>query len=290
MLKLIDLIKKAEANKIALAHFNISESEQLKAIEIVGRKLNVPIIVGLSEKERDYWDIYEFRALVSSINTRYGKEDGFYLYLNADHTHSFEKLVEAIKLGFQSVVFDGSNLSLDENIKLTKQAVNIARHLNENVLVEGELGYLGKGSEILNSVPVEILLKEHLTDPDVAYKFVLETEVDLLAPAVGSFHGVVKGFTPQLDIERIKKIKEKVKIPLVLHGGSGLKDQDFLNAIDAGISIIHIATELRMVWRDALKDVLEKNKQEISPYKLMPEVIEKLVDLIEKRVRLFMKL
>lgn len=290
MQKLINLIKKAEENKIALAHFNISESEQLKAIELVGRKLNVPIIVGLSEKEREYWDIYEFRALISSINTKYGKEDGFYLYLNADHTHSFEKLVEAVKLGFHSVVFDGSNLAFEENIKLTQQAVNIGKHLNEEVLVEGELGFLGKGSEVLESLPIEILLKENLTDPEMAYDFVSKTKVDLLAPAVGSFHGVVKGFNPKLDIERIKKIKERVKIPLVLHGGSGLKDEDFLKAIDAGVSIIHIATELRMVWRDSLKEVLEKNEKEISPYKLMPEVIEKIAQLIEKRIRLFMKL
>lgn len=290
MKKLIEVIKEAEKEKIALLHFNVSESEQLKAIELVGRKLNVPIIVGLSESERAYWDIYEFRSLISAINSKYGQKNGFWLYLNADHNHSFEKVVEAVKLNFHSIVFDGSIYDLTKNIQLTKQAVLIVKNLNENILVEGELGYLGKNSEVLENVPFEVLSKENLTQPEIAEKFILETNVDLLAPAVGSFHGIVENFKPKLDIDRIKKIKERINIPLVLHGGSGIADEDFLNAIEAGISIIHIATELRLAWKNALLEVLNKSKTEVSPHRLMPEVIEKLAILIEKRIRLFMKI
>ncbi len=292
MKKLIKVIKDFEKKKIALAHFNVASLEQLKAVANVGRKLNVPVIVGLSEGEREYFGIHFFRDAVAEYNMRYGREGGFWLYTNADHTHSFEKIVEAARLGFQAVLFDGSRLPFSENVSLTKKAKMLVKRINEDILVEGELGYLGNGSEILDKISEEVAVaKEKLTSPEEAEEFLKQTGVDLLAPAVGSFHGLLKeNQPPQLDIERIKAIKEKVEVPLVLHGGSGVKEEDFLKAIEAGISIVHISTELRLIWRQYLEEVLKAKPEEIAIYKIMPEVIKAMEALIEKRIKLFMKI
>ncbi len=292
MEKLIDLIKRFENKKIALAHFNVSTLEQLKAVANVGLRLNVPLIIGLSEGERDYFGLYNFRDLVAHYNSQYGRERGFWLYTNADHTHSLEKVKEAARVGFHSIIFDGSRLSFEENLEATKKARNIVKTINKEILVEGELGYIGRGSEILEKIPEEVAIEpETFTKPEEAEIFVKETGVDLLAPAVGNLHGLLKeGSHPPLDIERIKLIKEKIGIPLVLHGGSGIREEDFVKAIEAGISIIHISTELRLAWRQELERVFKKYPKEIAPYKIMEEVIPFLEKIVEKRVKLFMRL
>ncbi|MEK9168210.1 MAG: class II fructose-bisphosphate aldolase, partial [Patescibacteria group bacterium] len=124
-----------------------------------------------------------------------------------------------------------------------------------------------------------------------AARFVKETKIDLLAPAVGNLHGILKNAPqPNLNIERIKAIKEAISIPLVLHGGSGIIDDDFLQAIDAGISIIHINTELRLAWREGMDKALKENPEEIAPYKLLPAVVEEIRKTVYNRLKLFNKL
>ena len=300
MKSLRQLIEKAEKNKLAIGHFNVSDFEQLKAIAQVGIKLNVPVIVGLSEGEREYFGIHHFRDLVASYNSQYGRfktSNGFWLYTNADHTHSFEKLIEAARVGFDMIIFDASRLPLEKNIQLTKQAVTIVKRINPKIMVEGELGYIGSSSEILKGVPQGAAVRtQDLTKPEEAKRFVEETGVDLLAPAVGNIHGMIflkedgNFVNPPLDIERIKKIKEAVKIPLVLHGGSGVSDGDFVAAIEAGVSVIHISTELRLVWRQTLEKALANHQGEVAPYKILPEVLSAMEKLVERRLRLFNKL
>jgi len=299
MKSLKELIQNAEGKKIAIGHFNIGNLEQLKAIAHVGGRLNMPIIIGVSEGERAYLGVKHVVDFVKSYNEQHAKEGGFRLFLNADHTHSVEKIKEAVEAGFDAVLFDGGKLPLDENIKITKEAVNIAKSINPNVIVEGELGYIGSSSGILSGVPSGAAIRpEDLTKPGDALKFVKETGVDLLAPAVGNIHGMLArpsesggGFeNPRIDIERIKKIREIGGVPLVLHGGSGIVDEDFTAAINAGISIIHISTELRYIWRKELEEVLRENPLEIAPYKVMPEVVKAIEEVVEKRVRLFSKL
>jgi len=292
MKKLRKLIEEAEKKKIAIGHFNVGNLEQFKAVTHAARKLDVPVIIGVSEGEREYFGLHHFRDLIASYNSEHGRPHGFWIYANADHTHSLEKVKEAARIGFHSILFDGGKLPFLENIRLTKQAVILAKSVNHEVLVEGELGYIGSSSEILEELPKgAAVMPGDLTTPEQALRFVEETGVDLLAPAVGNIHGMLENApNPRLDIPRIKIIREVVKVPLVLHGGSGIRDEDFTAAIDAGISIIHISTEIRAAWRKALEKSLKKHTYEVAPYKVMPEVIEEMEKVVERRLKLFSRL
>lgn len=277
-------ITSAAANKTAIGHFNISNLEALRGIFNAAHKLNLPVIIGASEGEREFIGVQQAVALVASLREEYD----YPIFLNADHTYSFEKVKEAIDAGFDSIIFDGAKLSLEENIAATKQCVEYAREVSRatgrDVLVEGELGYIGQSSKILDAIPEGVELGEgSLTNPDDAKRFVAETGVDLLAPAVGNFHGMLRGgVDPKLNIQRVAAIRAAAGVPLVLHGGSGNSAEDFLSAIHSGVSIVHINTEIRLAYRDALKLTLQENPEEIAPYKILkPSVaaVEKVVDM-----------
>jgi len=291
-MKLIECIKNAEQKKIAVPHFNVGNLEQLKAIAHVGMKLNVPLIIGVSEGEREYLGTQHIVDFVASYNNTHGKEGGFHLYLNADHTHSLEKAKEAASAGFDAVLFDAGKLPFEEDIKATREAVIALKEINKDLVVEGELGYIGSSSEILTKIPEGAAIRpEDLTTPEMAERFVRETGIDLVAPAVGNIHGMYANMkNPALDIERIRAIHKAVNVPLVLHGGSGTTDEDFARAIDAGISVIHISTELRYIWRKELEDVLREHPMEIAPSKIMPEILKAIEEVVEKRTRLFLKI
>lgn len=292
MKKLKHSIERAEKNHIAIGHFNVSNFEQLSAIARVGIQLQVPIIIGVSEGEREYLGLHRIRDLIASYNVEHGKEGGFQLFLNADHTHATDKIRDAARVGFHAVLFDGGSLPLEENIAQTRVAVRLARAASADVLVEGELGYIGSGSQLLDEIPEGVATSgEYFTKPEDAEKFVKETGVDLLGPAVGNIHGMLKNAkNPRLDIERIRAIRLAAGVPLVLHGGSGVSNEDFLAAIDAGISIIHISTELRVAWREGLEKSLQTHLHEVAPYKVMSEVIESIEKVVTERLKLFNKL
>jgi fructose-bisphosphate aldolase, class II len=296
MRSLKQIIEKAEKNKTAIGHFNISNLEQLKAIAEVARRLNVPVVIGVSEGEREYMGVSQVKDLINGYNEELGSSGNFWLFLNADHTHSLDKVREAAKANFDEILFDGGKLPIEENVKLTKQAIKIAKpgmkFWRKNILIEGELGYIGSASEIRKGIPEGASIKpEDLTSPEEAARFVKETGVDLLAPAVGNIHGMYANAPdPALDIERIRSIKKAVGIPLVLHGASGNTDGDLLAAIDAGVSMIHISTELRVAWREGLERDLKEKPDEVAPYKLMPDAILDVEKIVEKKLRLFGKI
>ncbi|MFA5099029.1 MAG: ketose-bisphosphate aldolase [Candidatus Paceibacterota bacterium] len=296
MKKLISFIKEAEEKKVAIGHFNVSDSAGLKAVFSAALEISksqntkIPVIIGASEGERGFIGAKQISALVKSLREEYN----YPIFLNADHTYSLEKLEEAVKAGFDSAVFDGSKLPIEENIKITKQAVKLAKSSAGwfgNFLVEGEMGYIGSGSTILKEIPTGAAIKpEDFTKPEDAARFVKETKVDLFAPAVGNIHGIVASGNPRLDIERIKEIRKAAGVPLVLHGGSGIKDEDFTAAINAGISVIHINTELRIAWRRGITTALNQNLEEVVPYKLLPGAVEEIKKVALKRLQLFNKL
>lgn len=290
---------------MAIGHFNVATFEQLEAIVRIAIKLDVPVIIGVSEGEREYLGISHIYDFVASYNKEYGDAStngGFWLFLNADHTHSLEKVKEAAEIGFNEILFDASKLPFKENIKETKKAVKmikkIAARERKEILIEGELGYIGSSSQILKKVPPGVAIcPEDFTKPEDANIFVRKTGIDLLGPAVGNVHGMFKNArNPRLDIERIREIKKVLQqaqgkpFPLVLHGGSGISDEDFLAAIDAGISIIHISTEIRLAWRKGLEESLKEHPGEVAPYKVMPEVIGEIEKVVEQKLRLFNKI
>ncbi len=292
MKSLLQVIKDAEKRRVAVGHFNVSNLEMLKAVSQVAAKLNLPVIIGVSEGEREHLGVYRVKDLIDSYNKEHPQLNGYRLFLNADHTYSLEKVKEAAEAGYDSIVFDGSKLPFKENTQKTKEAVKIAKKINKNIIVEGELGYIGSGSMVRQEIPKGAAINpEDLTRPEEAAEFVKATGVDMLAPAVGNIHGMMKNAkNPNLQIKRIQEIKKAVKIPLVLHGGSGISDKDFRAAIKAGISLIHVSTELRVAWRKGLEEVLVEHPEELAPYKLTPKVLERMEKIVESRLRLFNKI
>jgi fructose-bisphosphate aldolase class II len=276
------IIQEAEQNKVAVGHFNISECVGLKGVFSAAKELNLPVIIGVSEGEAGFIGVKRAALMVKSLREEYD----YPIFINADHTKSFEKIKEAVEAGFDAVMFDGSKFPLEENIQKTKEVVEYVKSVNPEILVEAELGYL-KGSSTILAEAI-IIKEEDLTKPEEAVVFVKETDIDLLAPSVGNLHGMFKNApNPDLNIERIKEIRNATGIPLVLHGGSGIKDEDFLAAIDSGISVIHINTELRLAWRRGMEKVLREKPEETVPYKLLPEVVEEIKKVVYNRLRLF---
>ena len=286
MTNLLDLIKKYQSQKKAIGHFNFAESSVFKAILECSRELSVPIILGTSEGERDFLSVSQAVAWVKAA-----RHAGYEVFLNADHTKSFDKAVEAINAGYDAVLFDGGHLPLEENIKITKRVVEYAKATNPNIVIEGELGYIGNSSKLLKELPEGVaVLANQLTKALEAKHFVEATGVDMLAPAVGNIHGMlIHAKEPDLNIGRIKEIKELVSIPLVLHGASGNSDSDIQRAVHAGVSIVHINTEIRLAWRNALDAALLKDTDEISPYKLLEAPIAEVKRVIRHKLSLYSK-
>ncbi len=288
MKTLHEYVIEAEAKKVAIGHFNISNMEGAWAVSRAAKNLNVPVIIGVSEGERDFLGVAQTRAIVSSIQ----KELDHPIFLNADHTYSLDRVKEAVDAGFDSVIIDGAKLNAEENLKITKEAVQYAKSKNINILVEGELGYIGQSSKILDAIPEGVFTDvDSLTSAQNAAEFVKETGIDMLAPAVGNIHGMLKGgVDPNLNIKRIAEIRAATGIPLVLHGGSGNSAEDFVQAIEMGIAIVHINTELRVAFRDALKKELQDNPDEVAPYKIMKSPLLAMQKLVEDKLKLFNKL
>jgi fructose-bisphosphate aldolase class II len=285
MKTLKDVLQAAEHNRVAVGHFNFSDLVAFNAIAATARALNLPVMVGVSEGERAFVGVRQAAALARTVREEYGQ----LIFINADHTHSIAKAEEAAKAGFDEIIFDGSGLSFEENIAQTKRAVEAIKSINPAILVEGEVGWIGASSEILEKAPEGVGV---LTTPEEAKQFVDATHVDVLAPAVGNMHGLLKSMVQgetekRLNIQRIAEIKAAAGIFMTLHGGSGTRDEDFQQAIKAGMTIVHVNTELRLAWRRGLENSLQAHPGEIAPYKLLPEVVGAVGEVVQKRLRLF---
>ncbi len=277
-----ECIMSAEKEKRAIGHFNISNLEMLSGIFHAGKSLELPIVIGVSEGERQFIGVKQVVAIIKSIREEYN----YPIFLNADHTYSVDKVKEAIDAGFDMVIYDGAKLPFEENVKNTRECVEYAK--GKGVLVEGELGYIGQSSKVLDDIPEGVDLKAGLTTPEQAKEFVEKTGIDLLAPAVGNIHGMMRvGHDPRLDIQRIADVRASAGVPLVLHGGSGTVDEDFTKAIAAGISMIHISTEIRVAFRRALALSLQENTEEVAPYKYAKNAVSAVEKVVSERLKLF---
>ncbi len=273
---------KAYEEQWAIPQFNFSDFTQMKAIVSAAEKMKSPVILGTSEGESKFFGLQEAVALRNVLR----KKIGLPIFLNLDHGKSFEYLKEAIDEGYDMVHFDGSKLSLEENIKVTKEVVKYAR--KKKASVEGEVGRIGTDSSKLYSEKFEIK-EEDLTKPEDAEKFVKETNVNLLAVSIGTFHGMdVSGVCPNLRIDLLRKIKEKINgIGLVLHGGSGTPEDDIREAIKNGIIKININTELRLAFTGNLRRFLDNNLEEVVPYKFLADAKDSVEKVAELKIKLF---
>jgi fructose-bisphosphate aldolase class II len=280
-----EILAQAQSEGTAVGHFNVADLVMLKAVFASARELQVPVMVGASEGERDFIGTGQLAAFVRSLR----EESNFPIFLNADHTHSLAKAVDAVKAGFDAIVFDLSALPFEQNVRQTREAVEVLKGINPSLLVEGEIGDIGTGSEIHAQAPD---LSRGLTTPADARKFVESTGIDILAPAVGNMHGMLESMVhgdtrKRLDIERIHHIKAATRLLLTLHGGSGTNDDDLRNAIAAGINIVHINTELRVAWRRGLEESLAKLPNEVVPYRILPAAIDSVKRVASSRLKLF---
>lgn len=264
----------------AIGHFNFSDSNQLKAIAGAAKETGLPIIAGLSEGERDYFPLVHARALIDQY-----QQQGIQIYLNADHTYSTEKVQRAMVAGVDSVVVDGAKLDFDGNVSFASASVKYARASGRDVIVEGELGYIGTASKQLDELP-EGVTEANITTVEDAKKLVDATGIDCLAPAVGNVHGMLKSAKePRLHPERVKEISDATGLPLVLHGASGNTEEDIRACIVAGVAVVHINTELRVAYRDALRESLQGD--ETTPYKFLDPAVAKIQRYIAGKLLLF---
>jgi ketose-bisphosphate aldolase len=276
-MKLKEILSNLKNNQ-ALLHYNVSTFEQIKAgIEAV-KETKIPLIFGVSEGEREYLG----EGLVRKILDFYEQDENLkdLIFLNADHCKSLKSAINAINLNYDAVLFDGSDFNTEDNIKITKEIVIYKK--DKDILIEGEVGKIEGKSEIQNEVEVK---EEYLTKIETAVKFVEDTKVDLLAVSIGNIHGITDK-EPELDIERGREIAETVKIPLVLHGASGLSLEKIRKCIQVGFKIVHFNTEFRKIWKDNLLKSLEK--ETIIPYKILPSVVEALkIKIIDYQKKFF---
>ena len=285
MTSLLNALQQTDAAKAAIGHFNVSDLVTLYGVVEAARQQDVPVVVGASEAERRFIGVPQLVAIVQSLRERGSPP----IFLNADHTHSLAGAVEAAKAGFDWVVCDFSSLPFEENVRRTKEAVLALKALRPDILVEGEIGDIGTGSQIHEAAPD---VRRTLTTADEAQQFMEETGIDTLAPAVGTMHGVLRSMLntdvkKHLDVPRIRAIKQRTGAFMTLHGASDTDDSDLRAAIAAGITVVHINTEVRLAWRRIIEASLAMQKDDIAPYTLFAPVLEAVKRTVGARLALF---
>lgn len=278
-----DYLKKALAEGWATGHFNASESDQFRAICEAAKELNTIAIIGTSEGEAKHIGYFEAVALRDAFR----KELGIPIFLNADHHKSVDAAKKAVDAGYDSIHIDLSHLSFEENVKATKEVVDYSKFKNPKITVEGEVGYWVTESSKIYKEVIKIP-PESLTKPEEAEKFAKATGVHRFAPAVGNLHGITAN-EPVLDIERIQAIRGALpkEVALVLHGGSGIPTDQIKRAIKAGIANVHINTELRVAYAEALRAELSRNPEEVVPYKFDAAAREAVKKIVKQKLILF---
>jgi fructose-bisphosphate aldolase, class II len=242
-----ELLQDARKRKYAVGGFNVFNFETLGAVIEVAEELKTPLVLGIPERLFKFVDV----DILSAAMNRAAQKSSVPVALHLDHGHTYEGVMKAIRWGFTSVMFDGSALPFEENLKRTKEITRIAHSLG--VSVEGELGYVGCYGNIQD------INDENLVKPEMAHTFVEKTKVDALAVAVGTNHGVYRG-GPKLNFSRLSELNSTVTVPLVMHGGSKLSKEEYSSSIQSGISKINVATDMSLAAAETVKAELAKNQ------------------------------
>lgn len=264
LVNLNEVLKKAQKGKYAVGLFNTTDTDMLQAVIEAAEESNSPVILGTAEVLLPYGELKLIAPSVIAAAMRASVP----VVVHYDHGLTFERCLEALQLGFSSVMFDGSAKAYGQNIEETKEIVKIAHAFGASV--EGEIGHVGEAAQGDES------LENMYTTVAEAKEYLENTGVDALAVAIGSAHGVYKK-KPKLNIERLKEIADAVSVPLVLHGGSGLSDDDFKNTIREGIAKVNIFTDLCLAGERAMKDGAEKKLGYLETRNLKVEYIKEAV-------------
>ena len=247
-----DMLLRAQKEKYAVAAFNTENMESIQAVISTAETLRAPVIIQITPSMIKYADTKLYVAMVKTLAENVQIE----VALHLDHGNSYELVEKSISAGFSSIMIDGSKLPFEENIELTKKTVQSC--IKNSIAVEAELGTVG-GKEDEHEV-----FDPQYTDPEEAAYFIEQTGIRSLAVAIGTAHGFYKG-TPVLDIKRLIAIKNKVEIPLVLHGASGVTDKDIAECIAHGICKVNFATELRAAYTHGVKKAFSENPNLYDP-------------------------
>lgn len=273
----VDILKLAEKNRCAIASFNIHNLETAAAAVEGAVEENCPVIIQTTPGTLKHSDIEYIAAIIKAASDKYSIP----IALHADHFTDYDLIVKAIDCGYSSVMIDASALPYEDNISLVKRVVAYAHA--RGVAVEGELGKIG-GVE--DDMFVEADLRSaSFTDPDEALDFVERTGIDSLAIAIGTAHGVYAG-EPDLDFTRLTQIREKISLPLVLHGASGVPDWQIRESLRRGISKINIATELKIPMASAIKTAFAENPDETDPRVYMGAAKKAVKGVVREKIRL----
>ena len=264
LVNLNEVLKKAQKEKYAVGLFNTTDTDMLQAVIEAAEESNSPVILGTAEVLLPYGEL----KLIAPSVIAAAKRASVPVVVHYDHGLTFERCLEALQLGFSSVMFDGSAKAYGQNVEETKEIVKIAHAFGASV--EGEIGHVGEAAQGDES------LENMYTTVAEAKEYLENTGVDALAVAIGSAHGVYKK-KPKLNIERLKEIADAVSVPLVLHGGSGLSDDDFKNTIREGIAKVNIFTDLCLAGERAMKDGAEKKLGYLETRNLKVEYIKEAV-------------
>lgn len=272
-----ELYLKAKKGGYAVGAFNVSTPEAIRGVLAAATELNAPVVIETSEGEMNYMGA----NVVADIVRDLAECLPIPVAIHLDHGQSLQTVKDVIDDGYTSVHIDASALSYDENLALTKSVVEYAHA--KGITVEGELGHVGGASEVHDESAV--MEKSTYTDPIKAAEFVKETGIDVLASSIGNIHGIYEN-EPALDFVRLEKIGQ-IGIPLSLHGGSGIPEEQVKRAISLGIAKVNVNTELRMAYTNTLHAELDEHPDEIVPYKYLPKEIQAIKEVVKKKITMF---
>lgn len=276
------IINKAEKGKYAVGSFNTSNLETTLAIIQAAVKMKSPVIIQTSKSAIHYSNLLTLFNLITNLANTIGKSVPIAIHL--DHGHDLNLVKQCVDIGYNSVHIDASDQDFATNVNLSKQIVKYAHA--KKVWVQAELGAILGKEGLIKLRKAKLNMKDLLADPEEAKDFVQKTKVDTLAVAVGTIHGVLKGME-KVDQPRLQKINSLVKIPLVLHGGSGLSSQTFKQAIKNGVRVINIDTNLRLAFKKALQQNINKHQDIIDPRQILQPSTKAMEQEVIKMITIF---
>lgn len=276
LLNMNQLLEVAKENHFAVGAFNISDSNLFRTVVEAAEENDSPAIIAVHPTELEYSKDEFFQYVVERV-----KNSPVPFVVHMDHGDSLASILRAIHCGFSSVMIDGSLLPFEENIKVTKEVVDVCHKIG--VSVEGELGTIGSTGTSVEGGVTEVIY----TDPADAKRFVEETGIDTLAIAIGTAHGIYpKGIKPKLRMDVLESIKEVVDIPLVLHGGSANPDEEIAQAVKIGIQKVNISSDYKYAYYKKCREILA-NTEWWDPNVINPECIEAAKEVIKFKMNLF---
>ena len=272
-----ELLLDAQKHGYAVGAFNVENMEMMQAVVSAAEAEHAPVILQTTPGTLKYADSAVFAHMAQAIAGRAAVPVAIHL----DHGNSFELCEQAAADGYTSLMIDGSKLELEENIALVSRVVKMAAQQPLHPTVEAELGRLGGKEDAMEVKPGEDIY----TDPAEAVRFVAETGIDSLAVAIGTAHGFYKG-KPKLEFERLAQLRAAVPVPLVLHGSSGVPDEDVMHAVSLGVCKVNFATELRVAYTTAVRESLTADESIYDPKKYGAAAREAVIALVRHRIQI----